>query len=301
MESEWRWDKLDPTERQIAELLLQGKSNATICQEVFLSRARVQECIKRILIKTGADSTRAAIVLLVEERETQTLLGVLDQASDGVVIIQDRLRKFANTALGSILGYDAEDKMAGMPFVEFVAPRSRGKLIKNYDLRMQAEPFPGSYRATFLCKGGQEKEVMITSGGLIQFRGRPALLARVVSLEVDERETQTLLRVLDEVSDAVVIIQDLIVKFANTAFHDMHGYAPHELTGRPMVELLTPRSWDHVKNQYKLGLNSQLLVDSYEISVLCKGGEEKKALVARGGHVLYNGSEALLLTIAKVT
>jgi PAS domain S-box-containing protein len=301
MESEWKWDKLDPAERQIAELLLQGKSNAAICQEVFLSRARVQECIKRIQIKTQTESTRAAIVLLVEERETQALLGILDQASDGVVIIQDRLRKFANTALGSILGYDAEDKMAGMPFVEFIAPRSRDKLIKNYDLRMQGEPFPGEYVATALCKGGQEKNLLITSAGLVQYKGRRALLAIAKSLEVEEWETQTLLRVLDAASDAVVIIQDLIVKFANRTFHDMHGYAPHELTGRPMVDLLTPGSWDHVKNQYKLGLKSQLLVDSYEISVLCKGGEEKKALVARGGHILYKGREALLLTIAKRT
>ena len=74
MESDWKWDKLDPLERKVAELLLQGKSNAAICAEVFHSRARVQECIKRILIKTGADSTRAAIVLLVEERENLALI-----------------------------------------------------------------------------------------------------------------------------------------------------------------------------------------------------------------------------------
>ena len=60
MESDWKWDRLDPLERQVAELLLEGKSNATICAEVFLSRARVQDHIKRILIKTGTDTTVAA-------------------------------------------------------------------------------------------------------------------------------------------------------------------------------------------------------------------------------------------------
>ncbi len=104
METGWKWDRLDPLERRVAELLLQGKSNAAICAEVFHSRARVQECIKRILIKTGADSTRGAIVLLAEERETLALLRVLEQANNGVAILQDRVCKFANKALARAAG-----------------------------------------------------------------------------------------------------------------------------------------------------------------------------------------------------
>jgi PAS domain S-box-containing protein len=179
MTSEWKWDTLDPLERKVAELMLQGKSNTAICEEVYLSRARVQECVKRILIKTGADSTRAAIAQLVEERENMTLLHVLDQASDGVVIIQDRVVKFFNRAMQKAMGYDLEE-VVGTPFVELVAPRSRGLQAKNYDLRMQGEPFPGSYVATALCKDGQERDMTITSAGLIRFCGRPAFLAIIV-------------------------------------------------------------------------------------------------------------------------
>ena len=179
MESECKWDRLDPHERKVAELLLQGKSNAAICAEVFLSRARVQECIKRMLIKTGVDSTRAAIALLVEERETMTLLRVLDQASDGAVIIQDRVVKFFNKAMLRAMGYELEE-VVGTPFVELVAPRSRSVQANNYDLRMQGEAFPGSYVATALCKDGQERKMLITSGGLIRYAGRPAFLAIIV-------------------------------------------------------------------------------------------------------------------------
>jgi len=179
METGWKWDLLDPLERQVAELLLQGKSNAAICAEVFHSRARVQECIKRILIKTGVDSTRGAIVLLVEERETMALLRVLEQARDGVGIVQDRVCKFANRALGEMCGYDPGE-MVGMPFVELIAPRSRDTQAKLYELRMQGVPFPRSYVTTILCKGGQERDLMVTSGGLIRYRGRPALLAVAV-------------------------------------------------------------------------------------------------------------------------
>ncbi len=175
MESDWKWDGLNPLERQVAELLLEGKSNAAICAEVFLSRARVQDCIKRILIKTEADSTRGAIVLLAEERENLSLLHVLSQATDGVGILQDRVFKFANKAFAEACGYDP-DEMVGIPFVELIAPRIRDRATGHYELRMKGEPFPSSYTTTVLRKGGQEKELMVANAGLIRFRGRPAIM-----------------------------------------------------------------------------------------------------------------------------
>ena len=179
MESEWKWDKLDPTERRIAELLLEGKSNAAICSEVFLSRARVQECIKRILIKTGANSTRGAIAFLVEERENLSLLRTLDQASDGVMIIQDRVAAFANRALHRIHEYEPYE-MHGVPMLELIAPGSRDFIMKQYELRIRGEPLVQSYSFRILCKGGQEKDVTVASIRLTRYRGRPAVLAIVL-------------------------------------------------------------------------------------------------------------------------
>jgi DNA-binding CsgD family transcriptional regulator len=179
METDWKWDRLNPLERQVAELLVQGKSNAAICDEVFLSRARVQDCIKRILIKTGADSTRAAIALLVEERETLTLLRVLEQPRDGLVIIQDRVARFANSPAREMWGYDGNE-MAGIPLIELIALRSRDLVMTQHELRVKGEPFSQTHWIGILCKGGQEKEVMVASAGQIQFRGKPAILVIVV-------------------------------------------------------------------------------------------------------------------------
>jgi PAS domain S-box-containing protein len=176
VKSDWKWDELDPRERRVAELLVQGKSNAAICAELFISRARVQDCIKRILIKTGAESTRSAIALLVAERETLSLLRVLQQATDGVVILQDRLLKFANRALEKIHGYEPNE-MVGIPFVELMAPGSRNTATKHYELRMQGEPVPTTYATRILCKDGQERDAMVASAGQIRYCGRPAILA----------------------------------------------------------------------------------------------------------------------------
>ncbi len=180
MESGWGWDRLDPLERRVAELLLEGKSNAEICAEVFHSRARVQDCIKRILIKTKTNSTRSAIAVLAEERETLSLLHVLDQATDGVAIVQDRVLKFVNKAFAEGCGYDVNE-MVGIPLVELVAPESRDIVAKQYELRMQNKPLPRRYGATILCKGGQKRDATIASAGLVRYMGRPAIMAVVVA------------------------------------------------------------------------------------------------------------------------
>jgi len=179
MGTDWNWDKLDPRERQIAELLVQGESNAAISSEVFLSRARVQECIKRILIKTGARSTRSAIALLVEERETQTLFRVIDQASDGVAIAQDRVVRFANRAFHEMHGY-APGEMAGMPMIQIIARSSWDLVANQHYLRLKGVAFPQSYNIRILCKNGEEKDASVARAGLIRYRGRPATVAVVV-------------------------------------------------------------------------------------------------------------------------
>ncbi len=184
MTNNWKWDTLEPTERKIAGLLVQGKSNAAICREVSLSRPRVQEYIKRILIKTGASSTREAIVLLVEEKQTQTLLSVLEHARAGVVIIQDGIVKFINAALGEIVGYDPEE-VAEKPYELFISPRVRDRPVRRYEHKSADDSFPGDYVTTILCKGGEENVLAILSGGVIQYRGKPALLGTGIPFPAD--------------------------------------------------------------------------------------------------------------------
>lgn len=179
MESDWTWDRLDPLERRVADLLLQGKSNAAICAEVFLSRARVQECINRILIKTRTRTARSAIVRLTEERETQSLLSVLDQASDGVVVIQDRVLKFINRAMARACGYDVSE-MVGMPLVELVVSEHREKVANRYELRMQGGRVPIGDSIRIQLKQGQGRDARVTSAGLIRYMGRPAIMAVAV-------------------------------------------------------------------------------------------------------------------------
>ena len=84
----------------------------------------MQEYVKRIVAKTGAGNSRSAITLLAEERELSLLIQALDQAEDGVGIIQDGVCKYANRTLASSIGYSVEE-MVGIPFLALAAPDYR--------------------------------------------------------------------------------------------------------------------------------------------------------------------------------
>lgn len=179
MGTDWIWDTLEPVEQHIADLLLQGRANREIVAEVGLSRARVQDYIKRIVIKAGAASTREALSLMVQERETSSLLRILDEATDAVLIVQDKLVKFANKALAEMLGYSPSE-MIDIPFSAFMAPRARGELSWLCEARLRCEPFPGRYVTHALCKMGEIEEIAITSAGVVRYNGRPAMMAIIV-------------------------------------------------------------------------------------------------------------------------
>jgi PAS domain S-box-containing protein len=175
MEIGWRWDRLSPSEKRVAELLLEGKSNKDICCEMFLSRARVQECVKRIVAKTGATSTRNAIVLLTEERGTLRLLHVLERVTEGVAIMQDGVFKFTNTAFAAMSGHTPEE-VVGKPVLDFIAPEEREWHARFYELRLRGEDLPRSHQSTILCKGGEKKEIEVASIGIVGYDGRPAIM-----------------------------------------------------------------------------------------------------------------------------
>ena len=112
--------------------------------------------------------------------ETLTLLRVLDTARGGLAIVQDHVVEFANKALLEIYGYDLEE-MVGVPFVELVAPRSRDAALRQHELRLRGEPFDTLYTIRILCKGGQEKEVVVANAGEVRYLGKPAILTTVTS------------------------------------------------------------------------------------------------------------------------
>lgn len=137
--------------------------------------------------------------LLVESEEKYR--SFIEQALDGIVIIQDGKTVFANQAVAKNLGYDLDD-ILNKDFFTLIAPDSREDIRDLYVRRMRGEKVPSVYETKLLAKDGIILDVEINAG-IIRYAGRPADL--VFARDIRERKVITqALRASEEFNRTVI-------------------------------------------------------------------------------------------------
>gem|GEM_PF-3043842 len=113
-----------------------------------------------------------------ELRESEAKYSTLvEQSADAVLITQDGVLQFVNKAAEEIYGYTVEE-LTGMRFFGLLAPECRDVVIQRYEARVAGKEVASSYETRIMCKDGIPKDAEV-SARLIQYRGRPAVMAIV--------------------------------------------------------------------------------------------------------------------------
>jgi PAS domain S-box-containing protein len=117
-----------------------------------------------------------------ELSESQKNYSVLvEEASDGVAILQDGKIVFTNKKGTEIIGY-SKDEIAGLPFGKLVSEKYRQLTQERYAQRLRGENIPSTYELELISKNGTQVPVEL-SATRIQYQSRPAdlLLVRDIS------------------------------------------------------------------------------------------------------------------------
>jgi PAS domain S-box-containing protein len=78
---------------------------------------------------------------------------LIEKATDGIVITQNGLLKFANPAMCEMMQH-AYNEMIDRPYLEFVVPEDHQVMIDYHKRRMAGEVFTSVYRSRFIRKDG---------------------------------------------------------------------------------------------------------------------------------------------------
>lgn len=205
---------------------------------------------------------------------------IVENARDGICIIQDKKVKFVNDALAKIIGYKKEE-IIGENFLKFIPKELRKKIEENYEKRIRGEKLPSLYEAELLRKNGKKVSVEI-SASLLEYEGRPAdfgIIRDITErkrLEEEIRNSEKKFRILFENAVDPILLLDRKGKIlmANKKVEELTGYEREEIVGRHFarVGLLTPKSAiETLKNFFKRMMG--LEVKPYEIEVMTKKGE----------------------------
>jgi len=102
---------------------------------------------------------------------------VVEQANDGILIVQDGIIKFANRRLAEANGRTVEE-LLNTNFLDYVRPDEVLIVANRHQRRMAGEDVEQVYETVLLHKDGHEIPVEVNASA-ITYQGRPAVIALV--------------------------------------------------------------------------------------------------------------------------
>jgi PAS domain S-box-containing protein len=173
-------------------------------------------------------------------RSEQRYRELFDNASEGIVVVQDGMFVMANRAALALTGYS--DTLAiGGGFFNMLHPDDREDAIDRHRRRMRGESPERRHEMRVMRADGSVAWVE-TSAVTIQWEGRPAALTFVADISERKRLEEELRRSLEERN---TILQNTLVgvmrtvdgrcQWINRKFVEMCGYPAEELIGKSVA------------------------------------------------------------------
>jgi PAS domain S-box-containing protein len=169
---------------------------------------------------------RAEDKIRESEEKYRTLV---EQAQDGVAVLQDGIIKFVNPQLADMQGYSAEE-LIGDTFQKHIAPDQLPKTEDIYRRRINNEDVPSIYESALQRKDGSRLEVEFNAG-LTHYNGKTADLVIVRDItdrkraerKINESE-QKLSGILGSITDHMSMMdKDLNIVWANDVAKQLFG------------------------------------------------------------------------------
>ena len=232
-------------------VLLQTKKGAAISMSFSSSLLRDENGDIAGIVCVVRDITeRLQAVETLNEIEGK-YRNLVELASDGIVIIQDGLIKYANPQIQEITGYSFAEN-ANTPFTSYILPEDKERIQDIYKRRMAGEKLSSRYDICLKHKDGRRVCVEVSSA-LIVYNGRPADL--VIMRDVTRsREADAVLRESERRYKTLVgTIPDVIYEvdeqgnfiFVSKAI-EQFGYNANELLGHDFKDIVNPEDHENV-------------------------------------------------------
>ncbi len=187
-----------------------------------------------------------------------------------------------NPAMARIFGYDSPEEMmrtvtntAGQLFVD----PAEGKRLRE---TVEKTDGPVNLEAKACRKNGQIIWISINIRCVRDEGGRIRYCEGVITDITERKEMEKALKdseeeyrlLVENALDAVFVVQDGTLKFANRVAEDVLGYTREEIAGRPFVEFIHPDDRDLVYGRYLKRLNKEDVPSLYEFRAVNREGRE---------------------------
>jgi len=235
---------------------------------------------KKEIVEDGQRVPRPKEALSLSAGEEASLKGwpekyrqVVENAGEGIVVIQGGKVRLANPTLYRLLGYE-EEEVRGRSFLEFVHPVDREVIRRRYEERIKGEPVPEVYDIRALAKDGKVRILELRSR-FILWEGRPATLNFLADV-TERRKTEEKYRLIVETMEEGYYEVDLkgSYTFVNPAVCRYHQAEAEELIGLNYRGFMPPETAERVfklfNRVYQTGVPARSLKE--DVVIIRKDG-----------------------------
>ncbi len=231
---------------------------------------------------------------------------IVDRIPDGVYIVSPDGFQYVNAAFKQITGLKCESPASiDAEFIAHVHPDDREILVKRRLAGRAGRDVAPVFEIRWICDDGTTRNLEFAT------RLIPGLVDHVMGIVRDiteSRKDKDALResasmnitIIENAADAIVIVQDGLIKFANSHLLKNSGYAAEEIIGKPFRDFLAPESVDQVVAMNLKRVAGEPIATSYETAVKSKRSSRIMTEV-NVSRIVYDGRPAFFAVIHDVT
>ncbi|MDY6892443.1 MAG: PAS domain S-box protein [Chloroflexota bacterium] len=233
-------------------------------------------------------------------------LNLLTNLPNPVVAINpDRSVRYVNPALEKLIGFPAAEIVGTKPPFPWWPERS----VAHYNDLFENAVHTGAEKSEqlFKNKNGNPFWVEITSFPVI-VNGEPGYYLSSWTDITERKWAEQALResehkyreLVERASDGITILQDQIVKYANTRSLEILGYPPEEIIGHPISDYIYPDELANVLDRYTRRMAGESIIPIYETAFLHKDGR-RIDVELNAGLIMYEGFPADMVIVRDIT
>jgi len=249
-------------------------------------------------------ATRKQVLASLKESETK-FRALTETAASAIFIIQGERFVYVNPATEAILAYPAGELFA-MRFWDVVHPEDRETALARGLARQRREEVVPRYEFRVVTRNGETRWVDF-SATFIDFQGGPAMMGTAFDITnlklalgaLGESEEKYRLLV-ENANDAIFIIQDGRIVFANPRTWESLNCSPADLAAVPFQDFIHPEDREGVKTAYKQRLRGERDNTPYELRIIAMDGREIWGQV-NAVSIQWEGGPAALNFIRDIT
>ena len=255
-------------------------------------------------VRDISERKKAEAEIKASEEKYSTLV---EKGNDGIIILQDNVFKFINSKFSELTGYSREELLENgfqenvpIDYQRMVSKRIKKVLKDKHSIRRNDE-------IEFLKKDGEVFPAEV-SLSFIMHEDKPSVMMAVrdiserkraeAELKASEKKYSTL---VEEGNDAIIVVQDEMLVFANMMFCEITGFSKTEVIHRPFEDFLPLEYKRLVLTKFRNSLEKNRKASlKYEIELISKNGVNTPTEI-NSSIIDHEGRPAIMAIIRDIT